>query len=57
MPEIMPVIVDDVKKIRTMSDYDVTCKHCAHVYNGRDRINCPSCGNPWRFNDPQGVVR
>jgi rRNA maturation endonuclease Nob1 len=45
-PEQKTVTVLDVQKIRTMSDYDITCKQCEHVYNGRAKIPCPKCGMP-----------
>ncbi len=44
-------VVVGIEKIRSMSDYDITCRHCAHVYNGRGINNCPKCGMPGQLQD------
>lgn len=46
MSVVKTVTVLDVQKIRTMSDYDITCRQCEHIYNGRGHIPCPKCGMP-----------
>lgn len=44
-------VVAEIQKIRTMSDYDITCRHCTHVYNGRGIGHCPKCGMPSQLQD------
>jgi rRNA maturation endonuclease Nob1 len=51
------VVVLDVQKIRTMSDYDITCRHCKLVYNGRSRIPCPGCGMPLQLQNHPAWTR
>lgn len=50
-------VVLDVKKLRTMSDYDIACSHCQHVFNGRSRIPCPKCGQPGQLQNHPAWVR
>lgn len=50
-PAPKTAVVVDIEKIRTMSDYDITCSACEHVYNGRSLGHCPKCGLPSRPED------